>query len=500
MRNFDGIVAESRQAAEVDQTSIEQFGVPSVALMETAGSKTADEVAARTSPGDLIGILCGKGNNGGDALAAARQLHASERRIAIFMVLGDKGLSEDAATNYSILQAIEAETGENFFCNSVEELAGYGPALWVDGIFGTGLNSEVREPVRSVLSEVNNHAAPVLALDIPSGLDGTSGQVLGEAIQAEITVMYGMAKLGAYLNTGPACCGNRKVVPLGFTGPAKKHLKRYILTPDVAIPVPAESYQHKYEAGIVYIAAGSEGMTGAVVTAAKAAWSAGAGGVVVLCPQGLINTFEYLLPEAVKIPVGNKEDKWFTTDHLKPVLDSIQTRHPHVLLGGPGAGAREQTTAFYKELLGSYEGKLIYDADALRSVEQIPEDRPGKQQLLLTPHRGEFSRIAGDKPGDDFELLQMAEELAGAHSCAIVVKGEPSVVTNGNETWITAYSTRAFNRFGFGDLLAGFIAARFLHRGREEACIAAMLEGYRRLKDVSTGNAGYIPKPLDLIR
>ncbi len=493
-------VAESAQAAEVDRHSIEDYGVPSVALMETAGSKTADLLSARTQPDHRIAVICGKGNNGGDALAAARQLHASGRNIAIYLSMGDNDLSPDAETNYRILKTIAAQTEGITFYENFDELISSPVNWWVDGIFGTGLNSEVRQPVASIIDLINGHPAPVLALDVPSGLHGTTGQVLGTAIRADMTVMYGMAKLGGFIGKGPEYCGERHTVSLGFTGPAMSQITRYLIHGDEVFSTgPDQRFEHKYKAGIVYLLAGSQGMTGAAVMAAKAAWSAGAGGVVVFTPAGLLPVYEYHLPEAVKIPVGTEQDYWFNPDHYKTVQDQIKKRHPHVMLAGPGTGNRSETSKFFRELLTTYSGKLVLDADAVKVLSDSDIQRPRNQKLIITPHTGEFSEVSGSTESTSFERLRAAEDFAGKHSLCLVLKGSPTFVVDDHRSWLTTYDTTSFSRFGFGDVLSGMIAAEYLHQPAADACISAMLRGFQRLKQLHGANPNTIAKPFDLI-
>ncbi len=495
------LVAENQEAAEVDRISIETYGVASVALMETAGSKTADWLINHTTSGDVIGIVCGKGNNGGDALVCARQIHASGRKVGVHMVMGDNQLSPDAQVNYDILQTISKESGNITFYENLHELIQTNPVWWVDGIFGTGLSSEVREPVATAIQEINQHPSPTLALDVPSGLDGTRGKVLGTTISAHTTLMYGMGKLGAFINDGPDYCGNRLIIPLGFTGPALDKVSRRLIEsePVVKQPEVGSGFSHKYEAGIVYLFAGSDGMTGAAVMAAKAAWSYGAGGVVIFCPAGLLQIYEQLLPEAVKIPLGASSDTWFKPEHLDSALEKIKKRHPHVILAGPGTGNRHETLDFFTLLLEKYDGKLIFDADAFSVFgENIPR-RPDSQQLIATPHRGEFTKVRSPETHDDYSLLIESEQFAGQNKLSLLLKGEPSIVTNSNETLITAYPTHYYNRFGFGDVLAGMIAAGFLHKNELNACASAMVTGNMRLQKVISKKTGRPPRPFDLI-
>lgn len=493
-------VAENSQAAEIDRSSIEDYGVPSIALMETAGSKTADLLSSRTQPDHRIAVICGKGNNGGDALAAARQLHAAGRNISLYMTMGDNDLSPDADTNYRILKTIAAQTDGITFYENFDELISSPVDWWVDGIFGTGLNSEVRQPVASIIDLINGHAAPVLALDMPSGLHGTTGQVLGSAIRADLTIMYGIAKLGGFIGHGPEYCGERHTVVLGFTGPAMSQINRFLIHGDETISTgPDQKFEHKYKAGIVYLLAGSQGMTGAAVMAAKAAWSAGAGGVVVFTPAGLLSTYELHLPEAVKIPVGTEQDYWFKPEHYGLVQEQIKQQHPHVILAGPGAGGRSETSKFFRELLATYSGKLVLDADAVNVLSDSKIQRPRDQRLVITPHTGEFSEVSGFNGSNIYERLLAAEDFAGKHSLCMILKGSPTLVVDNHHSWLTTYDTTAFSRFGFGDVLSGMIATTFLHLPAADACTLAMLRGFQRLKLLYDANPNAIAKPFDLI-
>ena len=493
------LLAENREAAEVDRSSIEDYGVSSIALMETAGIKTADWLTEQTEPDDFIAVVCGKGNNAGDGLVCARRLHAAGRKVGIHMIMGDQKLSEDAAANYGVLQTISRNSENLVFTESVKELIDADPVWWVDGIFGTGLNSDVREPVASGIKTINNHPAPTLALDIPSGVDGSKGKILGTAIEAETTIMYGMGKLGGYINEGPDYCGERIIVSLGFTGPALQHVKRRLIESDPKVISPKfnQVFTHKYKAGIVYLLAGSRGMTGAAVMAAKAAWSLGAGGVVILSPAGLMPVFEQLVPEAVKIALGSEDDLWFKPAHLEPALNKIKTRHPHVLLAGPGSGTQMETNDFFSRLLQQYTGKLIIDADACLSLGNA--ERPAEQELIATPHRGEFRKITEANSSDDYTLLSEVEKFAADQRITVLLKGQPGIVAGPECTYVTGYPTHFYSRFGFGDILAGMVAANFLHKKATDATITAMVAGHLRLEEIISKSPERPVQPHDLI-
>ncbi len=507
--NYRVCTAEENRG--MDTFTIQEFGIPSFTLMEIAGAKTADAIFPYLKPQSRGLVLCGKGNNAGDALVAARHLHRRNIRFDVVFISGTESMSDDASRNLHLVQKLmeaDTRTGEP----ALVILEGWNPdnlrpgqySFIIDGMLGTGLADNVRGDYAKAISWTNALGLPVFSIDVPTGLHADTGEVLGNSITASVTCTYGALKTGFYMNEGPNRCGKIVFCDLGFPSNAPATSHRYVIE-DEWVRVCRESQpvhhpRHKYEAGVVYLIAGSEGLTGAVQMAAISAWRTGVGAVTIIIPHGLLPVFETTLIHQVKIPVGRRDDFHFTPAHTEDVLGQIRHRPGCVLLG-PGLGRHKETVAFVQELTGRIEADLVIDADGLWCLAQgsFPVVKSGSS-WILTPHPGELSQLAGRSVSEPFERMTIAESMAQEHGVVIVAKGMPTYISqSGRHTLMTTYDTTVFSRTGYGDVLAGKIAGN-LARSQESvlSCAAALQEG-RHKYDHALQTAPHPPEPMDLV-
>jgi ADP-dependent NAD(P)H-hydrate dehydratase / NAD(P)H-hydrate epimerase len=470
-----------QQSRELDRATIEEFGIDGFTLMEIAARGAADCIRRQTGDGRKGLFICGKGNNAGDALAAARCLaEDANHEILITMILGDNDLSPDAARNLKLLEKI-AEVNKRVRFAEHNEVPEFHDFDYIaDGIFGTGLQSEVREPVAEWIRSINRSERPVFAMDLPSGLDVDSGNALGVCVKATFTCTFGTQKPGFYLNQARQYTGKIEYIDLPFPNYLKP--KPNILADEGLfdwIPSPVRSAKHKYDRGVVHLVAGSEGLTGAAIMAAKAAWKEGAGAVLLYCPEELLEVYETTLPNVIKIPLKSRTH--YQPSDLEPVLDRISGK-PGTLVAGPGVGLHRETGTFITELFKNYKGPAVIDADALSVWDQLktlPES--ARAGWILTPHSGEASNYLGLKFSDDHDRLKKVHSFATKWNVSLLMKGNPTIYSYLGETaCITAYDCSPFTRAGFGDVLAGTIAAyRGLTGSAAGAPVMAILQGYR---------------------
>ncbi|MEX0593759.1 MAG: NAD(P)H-hydrate epimerase [Balneolaceae bacterium] len=486
----------------MDRYAIDVEEYPSLQLMETAGMQAARLLSKRFPDESFGRYFAGRGNNGGDALVVARYmvLHAGHR-VEIWFPSGRKGLTPETDRNVKWLQKLAEQTSFVTIRDGLPESGAKSADYLVDGLIGTGLESDVRGEAVHAIEWINESGVPVIAMDIPSGLHADRGVPLGHAVRARLTCAFGARKTGFYLEQGPEYTGEVCLFPLSFS-PDSVPFEATLIDPDqyARMPRPERTAHWKYEDDTVWVVGGSEGLTGATVTAVRAAWKTGIGSVHLVSPRGLMRAYETLLPESIRFPVGDSGDRIWNREHLEEVRE-IVNRREGVLLMGPGMGRAEPTLQFAGELLEIWKGSAVLDADALHvpglRTKRSPE---GKKEWILTPHPGELGVYAGERFVEGRDRLQRAQELADEGKRWILSKGEPTMVgVPGQSSWIAGYSSRMFARAGFGDLLSGTIAGEFARsRDAAHAVRYALLSIERQARTLYLKQGRY-PAPGDLL-
>lgn len=482
----------------LDERTISEFGIDGFTLMEIAGTRAADFILQQIEVDSHGLIVCGKGNNAGDALVVARLLIEQSINCTILFVSGTEKLSSDCQKNLDLLRNLgyELEIVSSF--EKLDKSIRYD--FIIDGMLGTGLNSEVRSPFSEVIKWINTQTGIVYSMDIPSGLSADTGSILGNAINADFTLAFGTLKKGFFLNDGYEQCGEIIFCELPF--PSKlKDSTTFLIDDEWVDALRTESHQrtHKYDGGVLYIIAGSEGLTGAAILAANSAWGTGLGGVVLITPKGLLEIYEKNLVQIIKKPVGEKKDVYFKIDHLESVR-TILSEKPGNLLIGPGLGRDPKTIEFVRQILSDFKGNAVIDADALFAIsDQELLIKPEKASWILTPHTGELKKIVGHTDLSEDKRSTATKDLAKKLSGTIVSKGLPSLVVNSEQILMTGYDTRIFSRAGFGDVLAGKIAGFWLSENNPElAAVFALLDGKQKADNHILVSENTL-EPLDLI-
>lgn len=465
---------------ELDERTVSEFGIDGFTLMEIAGTRAADFILQHTEPDSNGLFVCGKGNNAGDALVVARLLSEHSINCTVFFPAGIEELSKDCSKNLELLKYLDNKI--EIFTSFEEFDATSRFDFVVDGMFGTGLNSKIREPYFGVIKWLNEQTSIIYSMDIPSGLSADSGEILGVTVNADYTLAFGTLKQGYFLNKGYDQCGEIVFCELPFPSNLKKS-DTFLIDEDW-VDLHQSSFiqrNHKYDGGVLYIVAGSEGLTGAAVLAAKSAWATGLGGVVLIAPKGLLDIYEKNLVQVIKKPIGSIKDTFFTIEHLSSV-QSILNEKPGNLLIGPGLGRNSETIEFTRQLLADFEGNVVIDADALFALSEGDFiSKPKKAEWILTPHPGELKRLSEKIEFADQSRIQISKNLAIELESTIISKGLPTLVVYTEQVLMTGYETRIFSRAGFGDVLAGKIAGFWLNQNNKElASIFALLDGKRK--------------------
>ncbi|MFT4048797.1 MAG: NAD(P)H-hydrate dehydratase [Solirubrobacterales bacterium] len=466
--------AQSMRAA--DGWAIETDGIPSLELMELAGQAIA-RAALEPAPEGPILIVCGKGNNGGDGLVAARLLRENRDRLGekkvIVMLLADPAeLTPDASAN---LQRLPGDAPHAFDAGIIAQAG-----VIVDAMLGTGASGAPGGVLAEAVTAINRRSsvARVIAVDNPTGVDASTGEVAGDAVFAELTISLHAPKVGQYVAPGVFHCGEVRVADIGIPGEAFARAAAApaagTIGPQVLRLAPRrDDASSKFSSGVLGVVGGSLGMTGAPCMSAMAAQRTGAGYITVFVPASLNIVFEQRLLEVMSVPLDD-ENGAITDDSLEHL--TARAERCDALVVGPGIGRASQTGRLVERVLQASDKPVLLDADGLfpfsGEIERLKRDAP----LLITPHSGELARLLG-VPSDDVEgaRLAHAQEAAERSGAVVVLKGSDTVVAApGVAPLVNTLKAPGLATAGTGDVLSG-VAGAYLAKGlgvREAAAAA----------------------------
>jgi NAD(P)H-hydrate epimerase len=461
----------------VDRWAIEDQGIPSLELMEAAGRAVAEAVGG-LAPGGPVRVVCGKGNNAGDGLVAARFLAEAGFEVEALLLWPADELSGDAAVN------LERFAAEHVGADLGPRLDGSGAV--VDAIFGTGFAGEPRDPALGAIAAIGACGAPVVACDIASGVDAASGEVAGAAVDADLTVSFHAAKIGHRIAPGKWHTGELRVAAIGIPDGAPAEPAAGTIDAAVLGLAPRRGARStKFSSGQVTIAGGSRGLTGAVQMSSLAAIRAGAGYATVAVPADLEQIFEQGRPEVMSVgcPGG---DGCLAPGSAKLLLRAFERAAAGVL--GPGLGRDPGSVELVRDAIGSIGSPLVLDADGLNALAgELDRIAARGAPTVLTPHAGELGRLLGRSSEQVAEQrLAAAREAARAAAAVVVLKGDDTIVTDGERVAVNALSAPGLATAGTGDVLSGIVAA-LLARGLEPfvAACAAVLAHARAGRDAA---------------
>jgi len=494
-----------------DAYTIDTLGIPGRVLMETAGQRAAQIIAERYGPvaGQPVAIACGKGNNGGDGLVVARALLDRGAQVHVLSPIPASGYSGDAKGNAQVLHQLADAYGSALrwtVVDTPEAMPGtdeLNPSVWVDALLGTGLSDAPREPLATLIRCMNAHAAPTVALDVPSGLNSDTGQAHPPTVQADTTVTFGAEKVGLRVGAGPEQAGTIRAVRIGIPQHVlHKHVREpgcALGTTDAYVQVqwPERTRQsHKYNVGMALVVGGSTPYAGAPAMAARAAARSGAGYVACAVPASIQETVAGHSPAFPVHAWPNRLSD--AADVLQQPLGKART-----LLIGPGLDP-ETAAPVVHNLLDAFDGPVVLDAGALHVVkERLASKGATPAPWILTPHEGEFARLAGTKPADldAPSRIHLTQQYAAEWGVTLLLKGYPSVVANPEgRTFVGLAGGPALATAGTGDALAGLIAG-FSAQGLPlvDAAACAMHLGGRAAEYVAAQQDARTLTPLDLI-
>ncbi|PIS30781.1 MAG: bifunctional ADP-dependent NAD(P)H-hydrate dehydratase/NAD(P)H-hydrate epimerase [Candidatus Marinimicrobia bacterium CG08_land_8_20_14_0_20_45_22] len=459
-------VLNNQESHQINRFAIEKLGISGRELMWKAGgfvSLKAKKIL-KDVPNSRIDFFCGVGNNGGDGFAAAGNLSDWGANVFCWLLGDDEKIKGDAAFFYDqcINKGVpirKIATNEDIL--ELDELAE--TELIVDAIFGTGFKGDIPEIISKVIQKISESNQPVLSVDIPSGVNGDTGQVGNCAVNADWTITMGFLKRGLLFYPGKKYAGEVFVVDLNYPKksfeifPNETFLISRNQVKNILPLIPEDTYKHRQ--GKALIIAGSPGMTGAATLAGMATLRGGAGLVVVAVPESLNPIMEVKLTEAMTIPVPESSDHTFNVSSL----DSLKARieWSDVVAFGPGVSTHSEVIEFGKKLLVASKKPLIVDADGLRIFKDDLDQIRKIDDLILTPHHGEFSMITGIPVQKIAErTIDIARQFAMKYSCTLVLKGAPTVIADRNgAVAINPTGNAALATGGTGDVLTGLITA-----------------------------------------
>jgi NAD(P)H-hydrate epimerase len=460
-------VLNAAQMREAERITIDDIGIGALVLMECAGRQVVSTLQQRVDELEesRIAVLCGPGNNGGDGFVVARTLLQAGHHVSVFVIGRAADVKGDARTNLDILgrlghTVVEIGNEQDWELHGSEVSAS---DLIVDALFGTGLSRPLEGLFETVVRDINASGLPVVAIDLPSGLSGSTADVIGPAVEADLTVTFAAPKLPHVLPPAEAHCGEVVTVEIGIPseiidaldGPRVEVITRETVAASLQ---PREADTHKGDYGRVLVVAGSVGRTGAAYLAAMAALRSGAGLVTVATPASALPIVASMGAEFMTLPLpeaGGAVDRG--------ALDAILDAPADVIAIGPGLGTGPEVRELVFGLIERSGVPLVLDADALTVCAGAPDRLRARDglDLIVTPHPGEMARLTG-RSTDDVQKsrLEVAQALATARGIHVVLKGHRTlVVSPDGRTAINRTGNPGMATGGTGDVLTGVVAA-----------------------------------------
>jgi NAD(P)H-hydrate epimerase len=445
---------EAGEMREVDRWAIHERKIAVETLMERAGEGLADVVSRRVPAGRVV-IVCGKGNNGGDGIVAARVLRKAGRDVEVLLVWPAEWMGADAQAQLGKLPGPKPVPFEAGRLNKAHVI--------VDCLLGTGSSGSPRSPADQVIAEMEAAKAPVIACDVPSGVDATTGEVEGPAVHCIATATFHRPKVGLWVRPGKEYAGEVEVVDIAIPrgGPASPEAG--LVSATVLREVPRRTAAStKFSSGNVFIIGGSRGLTGAPCMSALAAMRAGAGYVTVGAPASLELSFTVRLLEAMVVGLPETDDKGhLDASGVEPVLDAIGRADAVVL--GPGIGKTPEAQALVRAVAPRVDVPLVIDADGLNAMagrlEEIVSGR--RWPTVLTPHAGELGRLLEvDSKEVERSRLRHVREAAAISKAFVVLKGDDTLIAApSGRVAISRGKAPGLATAGTGDVLSGVIGA-----------------------------------------
>lgn len=475
-------LATPNEMKKLDQMAMDLYKIPGILLMENAALNVADkamEMLAGAPLGSKTAVIAGKGNNGGDAFAAARHLVQKGYPVITVSLVERNMVTGDPESYLNILESIGAPVIYAYREEDIPKIGNllHDSALIIDGIFGTGFHGSVTGIFKPVIELINKSRAMVLSIDIPSGVNGETGQTGGIAVKADETVTFTLPKPGLFQYPGRFHAGNVTVADIGIPAAATEQLVLDAeLTDDdfLSKNIPervADGYKNTF--GKILVITGSRGMTGAGYLAAKAAFKTGSGMVFLAVPGSLSPIYGMTIPEAITIKLKDT-DGFINGDNLDILMEKSETMDAVVI--GPGLSSDKLVASWVKDFIIRCGKPMVIDADALNIMADEPDLlKMRNTATVVTPHPGEFARLTGLTAGEiRADRIKLALEYSQRWNTALVLKGAGTVIaTPTGKYYINSTGNPVLSVAGSGDVLAG-ITGSLIGQGVEHDIAAAL--------------------------
>ena len=501
-------ILNTQQMREADRQTIDDVGLPSIVLMENAGRQAvaAMEAAFEDLATSKVGVLCGRGNNGGDGFVVARTLAQRGIEAMVFLLGSVADVRGDARINLEILgrvglTVVEITTAQEWelHFSEISECD-----LIVDAIVGTGFHGPLTGLLETVVADVNGLGVPVVAIDLPTGVSADSHELEGEAIEATMTVTLAAPKIPLILPPADAYGGDLVIADIGIPGAVIDELEGpwlELLTRErMRELVPARAADsHKGDFGRVLVIAGSVGRTGAAHLAALGALKSGAGLVTIATPRSCVAILAAMMPEYML--EGLEETAAGTIDF--GAVERVLDLKADIIALGPGIGQDPSTSAFVQAIVERAGAPLVLDADALNAFIGDPERLTGRDgvDVIVTPHPGEMARLLNLTIEQvQADRLEHARAFATARKLHVVLKGHRTIIAGPEgRSFVNLTGNAGMATGGTGDLLTGMIAAWFAQiLDPEGACkLAVYLHGTAGdLAEADEGEVALLPSDI----
>lgn len=473
------------QVRNADSFAINSLKIPGQILMENAAISIIDAILTKYPYLDSsyrFGIVCGKGNNGGDGFALARHLIIRGFRVEILSLAKEKELIGDALSNFLILSKIIKNYPESrlSFFNSMRDCKKITDCeIIVDALLGTGSSGSLKAPYDQIISKLNTAQSIKIAVDSPTGLNLETGS--GEIIfEAHLTVTLAALKTGLFYEEGRSNCGHieKGSIGMGETYFDSLQTSDFLIEPeDIVNYLPKKRKNiHKYTAGKVLTIAGSSDLPGAAIFTMNAAMISGAGAGILAFPQSLIKLAQSQMNSAVVVKYEDNENGYFEPGNIKDIQDKIDWADAIAI--GPGLGRNESTSkAVFELLLNNSQKNFVIDADAIFAINDKKYKKLNLEDKVLTPHHKEFADMIGkDLDEVKMNLISYGRKFSQETGSILVLKGAPTITFNPQgEMFINSSGNSGLAKFGSGDVLSGIIASFLAQNDEiESSAVAAV--------------------------
>jgi ADP-dependent NAD(P)H-hydrate dehydratase / NAD(P)H-hydrate epimerase len=474
-------IVTAAEMREIDCLTSERFGVPSLTLMENAGSAVAGFVISHFPSAGRIGVICGKGSNGGDGFVAARRLHAAGKEVKLLLLAEPSELKGDAAEMFTKLPVRPVVVSSSEGLKSDSARAVFESNVLLDAVLGTGFRPPVRGLYAKAIAAINSASAPVVAVDIPSGGDAdVMGEQTGAVVRADAIVTFTaphLAQVFGGLTNGPVI-----VAPIGSPEEAiNSALQLRLITPsDVAPLIPNRPRaSHKGSFGHVLVLGGSLGKAGAAAMCGMAVLRVGAGLSTVGTPKSVLPTVASFHPEVMtealeETEVGSISMRALGYGHVDALI-----KDKTALAVGPGISHQKETVEFVRTVLKKFKTPTVLDADGLNAFDDHATELNGKgRSLVITPHPGEMARLIGSTSAAvQRDRVNIARTFAREHELIVVLKGHRTLIAKPDgEVWVNTTGNPGMATGGTGDILTGMVSGMIAQNPERvfDAVIAAV--------------------------